>query len=73
MELAHEHAPLLTLVTIIFQKSLVIGAVPADWKEVLVNVILIYKKGEPYNLANHHSVSWTAFYARLWSMSPSAR
>jgi hypothetical protein len=59
-ELNEEVAPILA---IIFQKSLVTGDVPADWRTA--NVMLIFKKGAKPEPGNYHPVSLTSICCKI--------
>ena len=59
-ELAKEISSILSL---IFQKSLDIGAVPSDWGTAHASPI--YKKGSKYNPENYRSISLTCICCKL--------
>ena len=57
---AHEISPLLS---VIFQKSLDSGDVPADWRDA--NVCAIFKKGDRHDANNYRPVSLTSVCSKL--------
>ena len=60
LEYSKELAPILVA---IFNKSLQIGTVPADWKQA--NVLVVFKKGQHYDPANYWLASLTCLCCKL--------
>ena len=48
---------------ILFQKSLIDGEVPMDWR--MVNVVPIFKKGQKYACANYRPISLTCIISKV--------
>ena len=57
------HVELAPAITLLFQRSMDTGQLPADWKHAFV--CPIYKKGPRYNPANYRPVSLTCILCKL--------
>ena len=51
------------ILTIIFQKSLISGKIPTDWKHA--NVCPVYKKGDKHDPKNYRPISLTCICSKL--------
>ena len=54
---------IIAILTIIFQKSLLLGTIPSDWKHA--NVCPVFKNGDKHDPKNYRPISLTCICCKL--------